>query len=187
MRLILSGLILSALLATNALAGTIEDNFKRAVEEAEAGNGTASAAAMREAAADLWLETPLGFSEALFVTGDTLLFGAFDPRDSNVFKAGDVVFVYAEPIGYGWRKEGDFFVTELVVDAALLAPEGDVLWEQKEFGKFDLASRRRFMEYMLNLELNISGLPAGKYVLEYSLTDNVLGNQAKITLPLIGE
>lgn len=185
MRTLFLSLVLSVFCSTTVMAGSIVSDVKHAIELSKNGNSAESMSVMRDVTADLWLQSPLAFTEALFVTGDAPLYGAFEPRNSNVFKEGEPVFVYAEPIGYGWRQNGDYFETDLGVDAALLSPEGTVLWSQKSFGNFDLTSRKRFMEYMMNLELDITGLPAGSFVLEYTVTDRIGGNSAVISLPFV--
>ena len=187
MRKLLGIAVVLALGATTVRADSIDDDFRRARASAANGATAQSVTAMRSAAADLRLETPFGFSEALLVSAKAPRYGAFEPRPDNIFRPGDVVLVYAEPTGYGWRSDGDWFSTDLVVDAALLTADGESLWGQEGFGEFNLTSRYRFLEYMLNLELNITGLPAGDYVLEYTITDNIRGQTASISLPIVGK
>jgi hypothetical protein len=181
---ILSALVFLVLVfVTTAHAGSPEENFDRAIQLSAAGKGAASAAAMRNATADLWLKSPLSFATAVFVDKAGTNYGMFHPRPSNVFKKDEKLRVYAEPIGYAWQKIGDLYSTNLVVDAALLAQGGKVLWSKKSFGVFKLASRRRFMEYMMNLTLSISGIPPGNYIVQYTVSDKIGGNNARIKLP----
>lgn len=183
MRNFLAFLFAGLVSISTANAGSLEDNVKNAVQLTAAGKGAQSVAAMKNAAADLWLKSPLSFAVAVFVDKPGSNYGNFEPRPNNVFKTGEKLRVYAEPIGYGWQKVGDIYHTNLVVDAALLSPSGKVLWGKKGFGNFKLSSRRRFMEYMMNLSLSISGVPPGKYAVQYTVSDTVGGNTAQMKLP----
>ena len=183
MRIFLISLVLILGSFTSAIADTIEANFQKALQHSAANEPAKSAAALMDVVADLRLKSPLSFAVATFVDKPGSNYGMFHPRASSEFEASEKLRVYAEPIGYGWKKVGEIYQTHLVADAALLSPAGKVLWGQREFGVFKLASRHRFVEYMMNLTLSVDGVPKGQYVLEYTVTDKVLGNSAKMTMP----
>ncbi len=183
MRVFLVSLVLIFGSFPSAIADTIEDKFQKALQYSAAKEPAKSAAASMDAVADLRLKSPLSFAVAVFVDKPGSNYGMYHPRASNEFEASEKLRVYAEPIGYGWKKVGDIFQTHLVADAALLSATGKVLWGQREFGVFKLASRRRFVEYMMNLTLSVGGVPKGQYVLEYTVTDKILGNSAKMSMP----
>ncbi|MFQ5438017.1 MAG: hypothetical protein ACE5DK_04210 [Paracoccaceae bacterium] len=169
------------------MAQSVEENVMAAINYVVDGKSADSRAAMQNAAADLWLQAPLAFSKAIFVSRETVRFGAYDERPDNVFEHDEPLLVYAEPVSYGWRKEGDFHVTDLVVDAALLSDGGQTLWKKEAFGRFNLKSRYRMMEFLLNLRLDVDGLTAGNYVLQYKVTDKVRDNSATIELPFVAK
>lgn len=183
MRILIISLALFFGCYSGVKADSVEANFQKALQHSSANEPAKSVAAMQDAVADLRLKSPLSFATAVFVDKPGRNYGMYHPRASSDFTADEKLRVYAEPIGYGWQKVGDIFQTHLVADAALLSSSGKVLWGQREFGNFKLASRHRFVEYMMNLTLSINGVPKGQYVLEYTVTDKVLGNSAKMTLP----
>jgi len=187
MRVLLSTLSLLTIFSGGLQAGSIEDQVKQAIDFAKTGRSADSVLAMRGAALDLWLQTPFGFSQAMFVEQSVPRYGAYNPRETNTFTSEQPVFVYIEPIGYDWTKEGDFYTTELVVDAALLSADRETLWSQDKFGDFKLSGRQRFMEFMVNLELDIDGLPPGDFILEYTLTDNISGQKSTVSLPFVSQ
>src|SRR6185437_4316817 len=47
---------------------------------------------------------PLGFRRILFVTEAPGGFAIYDPRPNNVFKPGEPLIVYTEPIGIAWNR-----------------------------------------------------------------------------------
>src|SRR4029079_5750889 len=59
---------------------------------------------------------PLGFRRILFVTEAPGGFAIYDPRPNNVFKPGEPLIVYTEPIGIAWQQNGDKVSSKLVVD-----------------------------------------------------------------------
>jgi hypothetical protein len=105
------------------------------------------------------------------------------PRSPNSFKEGKKLRVYAELNNYGWQKIGGAYHTHLVTDAALLSSGGDVLWSKDGFGDFKLASRSRFVEYMMNLSLTITDIPQGEYFVQYTINDRIRVQEARITMP----
>jgi len=183
MRLFFSILMFVGFYAGAVQAQSIAEDVERAINLSGQQDPSDSIAAMRNATAELWLTNQLGFSQALFVTDAVNIYGGFDPRGSNVFAEAELIKVYAEPIGYGWRLQNGIYATDLTVNAAVLTDSDEVLWSQDEFGKFDLSSRHRFMEYMLNLELDITGLPKGHYQLRYTVLDAVRDTSAELNLP----
>src|SRR5512133_632874 len=83
---------------------------------------------------------PLGFRHILFVTEAPGGFAIYDPRPNNVFKPGEPLIVYTEPIGIAWQQNGDKVSSKLVVDFEVRSPDGQVLGGQKAFGEVSLAA-----------------------------------------------
>jgi hypothetical protein len=133
--------------------------------------------------ADLWAAAPLHVRRALFVEERANSFGDFAARESARFKPGEKLVVYAEPVGYVWRDEGEFFHFGVATDFLVKSPNGQILGGQDDFGKFMLRSRARVMEFMLNLTLTLDGAPAGDYVLQFTLRDLYSDKSTKFELP----
>src|SRR6187431_2240912 len=100
---------------------------------------------------------PLGFRRILFVTEAPGGFGIYDPRPNNVFKPGEPLIVYTEPIGIAWQQNGDKVSSKLVVDFEVRSPDGQVLGGQKAFGDFSLAAREEPIDYMAHVTINLTG------------------------------
>ncbi len=162
---------------------SIEDNFRKAVALSAQGRPSESAAAMRDAAADLWLQSPLSIATATFVNERASAFGVYDKKTDTVFETGESLRVYAEPIGYGWTADDNSFRNDIKVSARLLDAESQPIWQKDDFGFFSFTSGHRFMEFYLSLRLDTGGLPAGIYTLEYLVKDEVRDNVALISLP----
>jgi len=127
----------------------------------------------REAAVlEAWNATPLAVRRALFVAQHPDGFGQYEARPNNVFKPGEKLVAYAEPVGYAWKDVGDGqYEFGLVVDFLVKTPSGEVLTGKEEFARLVERSHARNREFMVVLTLNVSGAPPGDYVLQYTLRD----------------
>lgn len=131
----------------------------------------------------VWDKTPLAFRTALFVT-DATSFGIYTPRPDSVFKQGEQLLVYAEPVGYGYKDNGDgTYGFGVNIDLAVKDKAGAVVAEQADFASAILASRARNREFIVSITLDLSGAPAGDYVLEYTARDIASEETGLISLP----
>ncbi len=126
---------------------------------------------------------PLGFRRVLFVAEAPGGFAIYDPRANNVFKPGEPLIVYTEPVGIAWKQEGDKVSSKLVVDFEVRSPDGQVLGGQKSFGEFALTAREPPIDYMAHVTINLTGAPAGPYVLGLTVHDANSGKTASADLP----
>jgi len=166
-----------------AIAGPLQDQAA-AVEAALAdGKGDEAIALMREALFEVWKKAPLAIPTATYVTAPADGYGIYTARPDSTFAEGEPLLIYLEPVGFDWKQEGDFYISLLTVDFDLATPDGTVLAGQKGFGKFDFKSHVPNTEYMANLTLNVSGAPAGDYVLDLTVNDENGGGSAKVRLP----
>jgi hypothetical protein len=107
MQRIFAGVLVAAILAASASAGGIADRAAQAESLAAEGKFVAAFEALDEAVTLLWNKSPLSFRKFLWVDHDPRGFGAYVPRPSNVYKAGDKMIAYAEPVGYDWKSFGE--------------------------------------------------------------------------------
>ncbi len=170
-------------MASPANAGEIVDAAAKA-ESALAEGRPADALAEIGAARDkVWEAMPLTVAQALFVNARPTGHGGYDARASSTFKLGEEILVYAEPVGYGYRRDGDFYWIDLTVDFEIRTTTGQSLGGQEGFGEFKLRSRYRTKEFHTFLSYAFTGLQAGDYVLVTTLNDTVSGQSASFELP----
>lgn len=182
---ILLAIALGLAAARPACAGDIADLAARAEKELAAGDAVAAVATLEAATESAWRATPLTFRKVLFVAEPPTGFGAYVARPDAVFGPGQPLLVYAEPIGFEWKEAGGVFATDLTIDVALRDTAGKVLFERREIGRMALKSHARNHEFMMKLDLNITGMPAGDYVLEGVLRDAVSRKWGSFTLPFV--
>ena len=128
-------------------------------------------------------KAPLGFRRILFVSAVPDGFAAYKPRDNTSFKQGEPLIIYTEPIGVAWKQNGEEFSSKLTVDFEMRTPDGKVLAGQKGFGEFALDAREPPLDYMSHIKLDVSGAPAGSYILGLTIHDANSGKSSSKDLP----
>ncbi len=177
------GVGLLAAMQGTAAGGELQDKAAQAETALAAGDGSAAIRLMREALAQAWADMPLTLSNAMFVTAPADGYGIYSARGDNVFAVGETLRVYLEPTGFEWREDKDLFTSLLTVDFDLSLPDGRVVAGQKKFGRFEYKSHVPNTECMANLTVNLSGAPAGDYVLDLTVNDEYGGGSARVQMP----
>ncbi|MEJ1156825.1 hypothetical protein [Prosthecomicrobium sp. N25] len=174
--------ILAGLAAGPALAGPTAEAGAEAERLAEAGKNRSAWEILVRAADAVWAVAPLEIRETLFVAGEPQGYGVYQPRASNVFKAGETLLVYGEPFGYGYGRDGDLNRIAFEVRLSVASPAGAEIIPPRS-GPLSLTSRRRNREFMLHFAYTPEGLQAGDYVLVAELRDVSTGKTASARLP----
>ena len=169
-------LFIAALIPAPALAGPLADAAKKAEEQAAAGDTVGAHNTIRDAYGAFAATLPFSIGKAVFVSTPPEGYGMFTARPEASFKTGEALISYVEPVGLTWRADKDGALeSHFTVDLELLDPKGTVLAEQKAFGSFDFKGPVRNQEIFAKLTLNLSGPPAGDYVLRYRFRDAASG------------
>jgi hypothetical protein len=170
-------------LGTIAQAEDLTDLAKQAQKDAKDGKNLEAYDAMRKAARQVWSDGPLLFRKAMFVTKAPDGFGIYDPRPDAVFKPGEKLFIYVEPVGFTWKEKDGLNHAQLVADLVLKDGEGTVVGEQEGFGTFTFDSREENMEVLTSLTIDFTEAPVGKYAAELKFTDKLGDKSASFELP----
>ena len=171
-----------ALFGATAAAGEVVEAATKAEALSGEGKHIEALEAMSEGLDQLWAQTPLTVRKAVFVSEPPSRFGVYQGRDGSVFKPGEKLFIYAEPVGYAYRKDGDAYEIDMVADVALRSPRG-TLGVQKGFATFGLKSLAKVREFHVPITYDFSGLEAGEYVAKTTLTDQVSGKKTSFDMP----
>src|SRR5882724_10478199 len=110
---VLAAILILALSLTAAAADELADQMKAADDLAGSGKFLEAMDALDDAATLIWDRSPLSFRRALWVSELPVGFGAYTPRQTNEYASGDEMVAYVEPVGFGWRKSGDMWQTDL--------------------------------------------------------------------------
>lgn len=167
---------IAALAPTLSFAGPLADAAKKAEEQAAAGDTVGAHNTIRDAFGAFAATLPFAIGKTVFVATPPEGYGMYTVRPDSNFKAGEALISYVEPVGLSWRPgAGGLLELQFTVDLELLDPKGTVLAEQKAFGSFDFKGSVRNQEVFAKLTLNLSGPPAGDYVLRYRFRDAASG------------
>ncbi len=153
------GLILAACLATAAHADPLAD-----------------LAAAQKATIEAWGKVPFSQQNVTFISEASSGYGVYKARSSNVFKPGEPIITYGEPVGYGWKQLSDgLYEMHLMADLDIVDTSGEVLWSKRGYMDTHLVSHKQNMEFKFDMTLTLDGLSAGKYKLHYTLHDMTSG------------
>ncbi len=165
--------ILAALImtATAAHAGDITDNAAAAEKALQSNDGAGALAKFRDAEEALWTAMPLQVLNVKHITSAGG-FGVYSERANHIYKPGEEIVLYMEPVGYGYGSDGlGNNQIALNVDLTVLTESGEKLGSQEKIGRVQLASRAHNREMFFKLNVSIDGLPAGKYRADFLMHD----------------
>ena len=168
-----------------AEAGNLKALLTEAERKADQGQVEQAATALRQALAEVWAINPITIRRSLLTTGSAAGFGQYQPRTGNVYKPGEPILIYAEPAGYRFVRQGEIYSFGFSADFALLTADGKVLAGQKGFRSWQFNSREPLFEVFVNLTYNLTGAPAGNYVIQTTLTDLNGGGQVSFQSPIV--
>jgi hypothetical protein len=171
-------------LSSSALAGELADAGAAADSQIERGQYLEALATLSDAQDKVWQKSPLLFRKTLFVASDPAGFGIYDLHDGSRFKRSEEVILYAEPVGYGYRKDGDINVIDLSLDFEVKTKDGRLVGGQKGFANPQLRSRVQNREFFIKVVYDFSAVPAGDYQVKTSVFDKTSGKSGSFTLPV---
>ncbi|MBI2880497.1 MAG: hypothetical protein HYY21_02855 [Candidatus Tectomicrobia bacterium] len=138
---------------------------------------------LEEALRHISLRLPLRAQNAVYVKEGPKGYKMYQPREGSAFRPGEPILVYVEPVHYGLREVGEFREIDIRSDLRVMNAGGQVLFSKEGFGRFQLRTRGWNRELFITITVNLTGAPAGNYVLGIRLVDNVTGKNVDFTLP----
>ena len=177
----MTGVIAAVLLALGPLlahAGPVADQAAKADQLAESGDFAGALAAADEMKGALWDQLPgITFLSAFPVTERSAGYGLYNPRENVLYKQGEPIQLYAEPVGFGYGDGGEGIVkVGFYVDLQVMGQDGQELANMAGITEIDYAVRARVREFAADVTYNFEGLGPGKYRLITTLRDK---NSAK--------
>jgi len=143
--------------------------FKSAFEAKDYGQALAG---LRSLLGSFWAESPLVLENAKFVKGDNNSYGIYEPRENDVFTAGEPIYLYVEPAGFAvTRNPAGYFEFGFKVDFQVVDDSGTVLGGQTDFAVLPFKSWNVNTEMSLTFTYTLSGLEKGKYKIITQVSD----------------
>lgn len=166
-----------------ANAGEAVQLATKAEAQLAKGEHAAAIETMRQAMLATWNQSKIAIRQAFFVKKRATGFGVHDARESNVFKPGEALLVYVEPVGQRWSKEDGVLRSNISADLKVKSADGKVLGGQDAIARFALSSREQNMEYFVQLTYSFDGIKPGKYIAGTTLNDKIGGSSISFDLP----
>ncbi|MBB4189498.1 hypothetical protein [Sinorhizobium terangae] len=187
-RLLLLATMTAAIAATidaGALAGPLSDAATKAEQQATSGDVAGARETLRQAVSEFSQTLPFAIGKAVFVTAEPAGYAMYEPKADPTFKAGEAIVSYVEPVGLTWKEASvkGKIQTRFTVDFDILNPKGEVLASQKAFGDFTFTGYLRNQEIYSTLTIDVTGAPAGDYVLRFHFNDINSGKSATVDQP----
>jgi hypothetical protein len=139
----------------------------------------------RDAFLAAWEAAPLTVGRAIFAREPAAAYGLVRERRSNVFAVNETMYVYVEPLGYGWKPQGPEFLFGVHIGLRILTQAGDQLFEDADFLELTARSRARPTEFYGNFSMNFAKIQPGDYVLELILRDVASDETASVQMPIV--
>lgn len=172
-------------ISIEAKAGPLVEAATKAEQLATSGDPAKARELLRQAVGDFSQTLPFSIGKAVFISKEPAGYAMYEPKDSTVFKTGEAIVSYVEPVGLTWKQAAvkDKLETRFTVDFDILNPAGKVLAGQKAFGDFTFTGYLKNQEIYSTLTIDVSGAPAGDYVLRFHFNDINSGKTAMIDQP----
>ncbi len=155
-----------------APSGAFDAGFVRFKDALGKGDFTVALASLRSSFEAFREKSPLLLENVKFVTSESASFGIYEPRASDEFAAGDVIYLYLEPVGQLLKDSGDRkHEFGFSADFSLEDATGKVLGGQKDFASPRFSSWNFNTEIALTFNFSFTGLEAGRYKILLTVRD----------------
>jgi hypothetical protein len=111
--------------------------------------------------------------------------GAYRPRVGNLFRKGEPVRIALEPVGYVLKEEDGLYRLLLTTDFTVVDDRGNIYGGQRDFGRWEAASRRPVTEFLMFFTYDLGGLAPGEYVIETVVRDAYSDRTLELATPVV--
>jgi hypothetical protein len=185
----------SNLTTVSPLANNTMNNANTTTSTTPATTTTTTAAAnmtlddAREQYLSVWNQTEFNATFSTFIKPFSAAgYGVYEQRSSNVFAPGETIVLYVEPVGFSHRQildeEGNntLYLINMTAGYEIASANGTELQLIEDVPVVNVTSHRPNTEMFLTLTLtqDIQSLPAGDYVITYSVSDEVSGKSFQL-------
>ncbi|HEX2255926.1 MAG TPA: hypothetical protein VHG92_04340 [Afifellaceae bacterium] len=170
-----------------AVAGPVVEAAERAEELADAGEPVRALEALDEAVAVVWQQAPLGL-RTWAIVDEVGGYGIYDPREEAVFRPGETMRVYLEPVGFVYASQGDMHEVGLSADLAIETPRGQIIVEAKDLFSMAWQSRNRIRELPVTFAFRVPELVPDEYRATFTVRDRNSEKTGEFSVPFrVGE
>jgi hypothetical protein len=150
---------------------SVETKLQNASSAYSSGKYAESAELIEQALEEVKVKAPLTVKNFYPVRRKADYFGAFEPRESNVYESAEALYFYLEPKNVVFVKKGEAYTGGFFIDIAIKDDKGDVVFEQKKFLDAQFNSREPIHDLFTNVTLTMTGAPVGTYNVAFTVRD----------------
>lgn len=162
---------LTIMTSTAVNAGEIADKAAEAEKALQSNDGAGALTKFRDAEEALWKAMPLAVMNVRQISAASG-FGIYTERPNHIYKPGEEIVLYMEPVGYGYGSDGlGNNQIALYVDLTVLSDKGEKLGTFEKLGRIQIASRSHNRELFFKLNVSLDGVPPGKYRADFLMHD----------------
>ncbi len=155
-----------------APSGAFDAGFARFKEAMGKSDFSAALADLRSSFEAFRERSPLLLQNVKFVMNESASYGIYEPRTTDAFAAGDVIYLYLEPVGQVLKGSGDGRNEfGFAADFSLEDATGKVLGGQKDFASPRFSSWNFNTEIALTFNFSFTGLQPGRYKILLAVRD----------------
>jgi hypothetical protein len=136
-------------------------------------------------------QTSSGFRsvfDTFVIPGSSHGYGVYEEHKSNVFKPGEKIALYIEPVGFTHRpitgttnKSETLYLSNFTADVVISDKAGKVLGGVQNLSVSEILSHHKNNEISLTVSLTQSNpFPVGNYMVKYLIKDGPSGNTFQI-------
>ena len=167
------GVLLWLAAAGPGLSGPIAEQAATIESRLSEADSAGAISLAQDLLASVWGQSlELSFTQALLVEQEATGYGIYNPRKTIIFKPGEPILIYCEPVGFDYGNPGqglwsvDFFVDLQVLDAG-----GNQLANLPDVTQYTMVSRHLNREIPANFTYTLGGIKPGRYTLVTTLRD----------------
>lgn len=167
------GFLLSVAMLGPALAGPVVDQAGLIEGKLAEGDGAGAISQAQDLLASVWGQTlAISFTQGLLVEQEATGYGVYNPRATNIFKPGEPILIYCEPVGFDYGNPGEgLWSVNFFIDLQVLDSGGNQLANLPEVTQYNMVSRHLNREIPANITYTLQGIKPGRYTLVTTLRD----------------
>ena len=163
----------------------ITHTLKKADIQFSKGNTLKASELLRNALVKVYNSSKLTIAKSVLISGEPAGFGMFKRKKNNIYRAGETVIIYVEPVGYHFRKVGNSYRFGLTADFAIQSEDGTILGGKNNFGSWGYSTTGRpLFDFYMVLTYNFNGIEPGRYVVLTTLHDRYGSLSVVIKTPI---
>jgi hypothetical protein len=139
---------------------------------------------LQKAMDEVWNSVPLHVEKAVLVKEKAKGYGQYDARPNNVYKSGEIIILYVEPVGLTRKKEGDHYLSAGAADFMLAREDGTILGGKENFSRWENKLKIFGTHDYMDFDYKFTGLKPGTYVIKTVLRDLIGSKIASVTTPV---